>query len=179
MNSLGRDIANGDVVLIDPEGMNKALTEFQLLLRTGGGFGMRSSARGSAVYGKWLDGSEPEGVRMEGGDIFCSCRSETWQCPGCGEFEVIYFKESDGKNEGNLGEVVKGQSSSCGREFDESSWTCAAPLDDRSEESPMKDEAVLAEFWWMRQGQRIPLRGTVEWKAMFDAWRAMTASRED
>jgi len=43
----------------------------------------------------------------------------------------------------------------------------------------MRDESDLAEFWWMRQGQRVPRRDTAEWKAMFEAWRAFAVTRGD
>jgi len=121
-NALKRDIEAGEVILISCEGMKKGLSEFELLLRLNDdGFGMREALRGTAIYGKWVDGSEPQGIRREGYDIFCSCRSETWGCPSCGTFSEMWFKNADGKVK--LGEVVKGQACACGREFDEGSWT--------------------------------------------------------
>jgi len=128
MNALGRDIEVGEVVLIDPDGMNPGLTDFELLLRTKNGFGLNHQLRGTAVTGVWVDGTEPQGIRRDGYDILCSCRSETWQCPSCGKFSEVWFKNADGKV--RLGEVVKGQACACGRGFEENAWTCAAPLED-------------------------------------------------
>lgn len=40
------------------------------------------------------------------------------------------------------------------------------------------DDSDVAELWWMRQGNKIPLRGTPEWTAMFEAWRAHTLTSD-
>ena len=80
--------------------------------------------------GHWVDGTEPQGVRQEGSDILCSCRPETWQCPGCGKFQQVFWKNCDGKRwNAKSEELVAGQKCECGREFDEGSWTCAAPIE--------------------------------------------------
>jgi len=42
----------------------------------------------------------------------------------------------------------------------------------------MSGDSDLAEFWWKRQGKRVPRRGTTSWLAMFEAWRAHTLSRD-
>lgn len=53
-----------------------------------------------------------------------SANTQIWQCSRCGEFVKIRFDPD------NLGEAVAGQSCDCGKEFEESSWTCCSPLDD-------------------------------------------------
>jgi len=132
-NSLNRDIEADEVVLLDPSGKKPDLTEYELLLRcNGSGFGNRAALRGTCIIGHWVDGTEPQGVRQEGSDILCSCRPELWICPSCRHNQDIYFKMADGRRRDCQDEpLVEGQVClSCGKAFDESSWTCCATLSD-------------------------------------------------
>jgi hypothetical protein len=110
--------------------MRSGLKEAELLFRCdGGGFGYRCRTTGTCVMGHWVDGSEPEGSRIEGSDILCSCRPETWQCR-CGLFQYVFWKNWDGQRAGaDMEDLIEGQKCRCGREFDEGSWACASSID--------------------------------------------------
>ncbi len=69
MNSLNRDIKQGEVVVVSAKYMNSnnQALEKRLFLCNGSGFGTISGTAGTAIYGRWVDSGARS--RIEGFEI--------------------------------------------------------------------------------------------------------------